>query len=41
MISYFARDKEKRDKFNISTRISTHLVLEIALGQYLHKGSYT
>jgi hypothetical protein len=40
MISYFARDKEKRDKFNISTQISTHVVLKIALGPYLHKSSY-
>jgi hypothetical protein len=31
----------KRDKLNISPRITTYLVLEIALGQYLHKGSYT
>jgi hypothetical protein len=41
MISYFARDKEKRDKLNISSKISTYLILEIALNQYLHNGSYT
>jgi hypothetical protein len=33
MTSYFARDKEKRHKLSLGTRISTYLVLEIALGQ--------
>jgi hypothetical protein len=34
-------NKVKRHKLNSSTRISTYLVLEIALDQYLHNGSCT
>jgi hypothetical protein len=36
MISYFAREQEKGFRLNSSIRISTYLVLEIALDQYLH-----
>jgi hypothetical protein len=32
MISYFSREKEKRDKLNIGPTISNYLVLQIALG---------
>jgi hypothetical protein len=35
------KGQEKRGKLNISLRIGTYLFLEIALGQYLHKDSYT
>jgi hypothetical protein len=38
MTSYFARDKEKRHKLSLGTRISTYIVLEIALDQYLDNG---
>jgi hypothetical protein len=34
-------NKIKRHKLNSSTRIITYLVLEIALGRYLHKRLYT
>jgi hypothetical protein len=33
MISYFVREQEKIFRLNSSIRISTYLVLEIALGQ--------
>jgi hypothetical protein len=40
MISYFVREQGKKYKLNSSTRIITYLVFEIALGQYLHNGSW-
>jgi hypothetical protein len=41
MISYFAREQEKEFRVNSSIRISTNLVLEITLDQYLHNDTYT
>jgi hypothetical protein len=41
MISYFAREQEKRFRLNSSIRIITYLVLEIVLDQYLHNDIYT
>jgi hypothetical protein len=40
MISYFAREQEKGFRLISSIRISTYLVLEIALDQYLHNDTY-